>query len=937
MAAPIIANFNAGEWSPALFGRVDLEKYYSACEILENFICRPHGPAVKRPGTVFVWESLGRNELTNGTFAADSDWTLGTGYTIAGGLLCAATGAGSNAYQDITVLKTGKYYDVVFTLSDYAGGSVRPYINNSYGAWTYVNGAYHNKIQCLATAAFSFGFAKTDDFEGKIDNVELREIAPVTKLLTFNFSTEQNYVLAFTEKNIRFFKDGGIILNGDDLPYEVATPYLDGDLFELDHTQSADTFYIAHADHRPQKLERFAHDDWLLSDMSFQCWPGKNIMGARKIYKTDTEKDIELDIPGHGFVSGDNVAIWGVEGMVEINGLRSVFNAKDDTCRLRNMNGHSYGDYTGGGEIIRVALITGATQENPVKVTAPNHRWANGDKIRIERVQGMTELNDHNFIVSGKTPDGFFLEDTDGTGYGAYTTAGDCHSRGEDFSAADHHPSCVEFFEERLFWANSKVKPQTLWGSVVGDYQNNRLGAIDDDAIEYTIAAKGVNPILWLVPQDKLLMGTVGAEWCIGSSTPDEPLTMYSVQAKRQSTYGSKKVIALLVNDIVLFVQRAGTKIRELTYSFEKDGYVAPDLTILAEHVIRGVNNIAYQQEPTNILWCISQDGTLACMVYERSQSVVGWSRIITDGNFKSVTVIPTPDTEDCVWVVVERTVEGVARHFVEYLASWEWSTEYLSEKCFFVDSGLSYDGGARQDITDITLADPAIVFVQNHGYAADKWIKIEGVEGCIEPNGTSYQIKNPSTHYFSLYDTDGNAVDATEWTEYISGGTTKEVVTSFGSGLEHLEGKQCTILADGFVMPPQTVNAGGIQVGGYANQIHIGLPYTAKLKPMNLEAGQSEGTAQGKTKRIHSLKIRFMRTMGCKVGTCEDDLEEIQFRQDSDPLDIAIPPFTGDKEMAAFPGSYESNGSILIVSETPLPITIVALMPKLRVYDGYR
>lgn len=54
---PIYTNFSAGEFSPLLTGRVDLEKYQSGCEILENFQPRPHGPAVRRGGFRFIAEA----------------------------------------------------------------------------------------------------------------------------------------------------------------------------------------------------------------------------------------------------------------------------------------------------------------------------------------------------------------------------------------------------------------------------------------------------------------------------------------------------------------------------------------------------------------------------------------------------------------------------------------------------------------------------------------------------------------------------------------------------------------------------------------------------------------------------------------------------------------------------------------------------------------
>src|SRR5208337_3693704 len=46
--------FNSGEWSPKLLGQVDLKKYRDACQVLENMLVYPHGPAFVRSGFKFI-------------------------------------------------------------------------------------------------------------------------------------------------------------------------------------------------------------------------------------------------------------------------------------------------------------------------------------------------------------------------------------------------------------------------------------------------------------------------------------------------------------------------------------------------------------------------------------------------------------------------------------------------------------------------------------------------------------------------------------------------------------------------------------------------------------------------------------------------------------------------------------------------------------------
>lgn len=53
---PIIS-FNAGELSPKIDARADIEKYPSGCRTLENMIPTIYGDAERRPGTEFIHEA----------------------------------------------------------------------------------------------------------------------------------------------------------------------------------------------------------------------------------------------------------------------------------------------------------------------------------------------------------------------------------------------------------------------------------------------------------------------------------------------------------------------------------------------------------------------------------------------------------------------------------------------------------------------------------------------------------------------------------------------------------------------------------------------------------------------------------------------------------------------------------------------------------------
>jgi hypothetical protein len=112
-----------------------------------------------------------------------------------------------------------------------------------------------------------------------------------------------------------------------------------------------------------------------------------------------------------------------------------------------------------------------------------------------------------------------------------------------------------------------------------------------------------------------------------------------------------------------------------------------------------------------------------------------------------------------------------------------------------------------------------------------------------------------------------------------------------------------------------------------------VGLAYNSFIQTNRLEAGAGDGTAQGKTKRINKVVVRFLATVGAKAGAELTALDEIQFRSPSVPMNQAVPPFTGDK-LIEWPGSYDFDAYMVVQQPQPLPMTIVAIMPQVHTQD---
>lgn len=235
------------------------------------------------------------------------------------------------------------------------------------------------------------------------------------------------------------------------------------------------------------------------------------------------------------------------------------------------------------------------------------------------------------------------------------------------WSAGNGYPRTVALHEQRLITAGTTRFPQTIWGSRTGEYLDFTKGTDDDSAFSFTIASDDVNPIGFLTSARNLLVHTYGGEFSVQGGV-EKPLTPTNVRIRPESSHGSKGVRPVLAGRESIFVQRAGRKVRALGYRYDQDGYSAPDLSVLAEHITAGgVTAMAWQQEPDLSLWAVRGDGALLSCTIDRDQGVTGWAKHYTDGAFESVATIPAGDREQ-TWVIVRRTVSGSTVRYVERL-----------------------------------------------------------------------------------------------------------------------------------------------------------------------------------------------------------------------------------------------------------------------------
>jgi hypothetical protein len=516
------------------------------------------------------------------------------------------------------------------------------------------------------------------------------------------------------------------------------------------------------------------------------------------------------------------------------------------------------------------------------------------------------------------------------------------------------YPGAVCFVEDRLSFGGSTSYPQRIDMSNSGDYENmapsNAAGTVGAaNAISVTLNASDVNVIRWMQDDERgLLVGTVGGEWIVRASAQLEAMSPTNITAKRSTTYGSGNMQPIRAGKAVLYVQRSGRKLRELAYVYESDGFRAPDMTVLSEHItLGGLIQIAYQQETQSLVWGVRADGTLVGFTYEREQDVLGWHRHTFGGYYdsahflsakcESTACIPAPGgTRDEYWAIVNRYVNGAQRRFVEY-GTKPWERGDAQSDAFYVDAGITLNNTVAQTLTPgtgaTTKGTAGVIFTAGAAYFAVTDIGRYIHYDYTDADGVSQRASAIITGY-----TDTTHVTATilyAWpalTLIASGGWRISVTTV--SGAWHLEGQTVSILADGAVQPDAVVANGAITLTYPASKVQMGLAYNSDIQTLRLDAGAADGTAQGKTRRIHKVVVRFHDTLGAKSGPSYSKLTTVSFRDASDAVSVAPPLFSGDVAIT-WDGNYDRDGYMCFRQSQPATMTILAIMPQLHTQDA--
>lgn len=589
-ASPIQTSFTAGEFSPRLFGREEIQAYDKGLAVCENSLPIVQGPWQRRSGS----EWLRRTKFSGSKVCRLKRFQYSTDQTY----MCefgdqyvrfeTPSGVLTETAQNITGITQASPGVVSITGHGYSNGD--RLILSGIGGMTQLNG---QEVIAQNVAANTF---------------EIQNVYGVN----INTTVYDAYTSGGTAAKI----------------VETVTPYLEADLDELKFVQSQDVLYIYHPDFEIRKLTRTTATSFTLT--TYEDFDGPY----------DIENSTTTTLTPSGTSGSITITASAVTGINNDTGFQST-----DVGRIIRLNISSTWGYAEISAVGSTTSVT-ATVLSVLGGTGATTSWRLG-----------------------------LWSDTTG------------------------HPRSGAFYDDRLFSSGGTVYLERIDGSNTSDYENMRPtdtdGTVPDSrAVSATIA----DAILWLIDDEQgLLAGTSGGIWTLRASSLNEAITPSNRSVKRTSPRGASSADPLKAGDSTLYIDRSKRKIRELSYSFEKDGLISVDLTLLAEHFTAAytLEEMAYVQEPQSIVWIRRSDGRLLGMTYEKEQQVTGW-HIHTLGGvgdsgggvpvIESIDTMPSADgTREDLYMVVKRYVDSTTERYVERLSKL-WEPGDTKENAFYLD-----------------------------------------------------------------------------------------------------------------------------------------------------------------------------------------------------------------------------------------------------------
>lgn len=215
------------------------------------------------------------------------------------------------------------------------------------------------------------------------------------------------------------------------------------------------------------------------------------------------------------------------------------------------------------------------------------------------------------------------------------------------------------------------------------------------------------------------------------------------------------------------------------------------------------------------------------------------------------------------------------------------------------------------------------------HTTAGGKFVSVCNIGGSTEDKLYAV-IERGGQYYVEIMESRDKSTNVEDQFFVDSGITYEGEPTDEISGLEHLEGYTVAILADGNVLPQQTVENGKVLLGNEYKKVHVGLPIDAEIKTLPIDFTAQDGTYLSRKKRIATVTLLLKDSRGGLFGMKENELDEFKWRSNEaygEPISLQ----TGKFKVTIKSATYDETQQIIIKQPDPLPMTVLSLIPEIE------
>jgi hypothetical protein len=893
-------SFVSGELHPSLRARTDLEQYQRGAALLRNCFVRVYGGAANRAGTRFIDYTPNDRETRLIPFAFSDDQQLCLELTdhvmrffTGGAQLVAqpteaqigdAIGSGYGAWFDestggssISVLTGG-----VTLVGKPAGGG------HAQASQVVLVGTVPTVEHVMKFLVSPFPVSiRIGTVDGADDIVALRQLGPGVHSVAFTPNAPEFFVqfmhdLPLTTGISSFSFQGSGPQTAT--PLTTFMPWAGSDLRRLTWTQKADVLTIMHPDYPVYDVQRWSTLSWSVVVKTF----------APSI-EAPANTALAISGGGTGTTFYYYVVTYSTEGGEESFPSSGLSIAGADPLTASN------------------PVVINVAQPLPLGV-----RQANIYKFRGGVMGYMTALPAGS---SAFIDEGSIVPKTDQTP----------PTFRNPFDLPGQFPAAGDYWEQRLAFGGSHNAPDQVDMSQPGAFNNfaKSIPTRDSDAITMVPAGKLVRRIRHLLGTKVLYIFTDGAVFAARRGPNGVTPAMeggVAVELARGSTF----VPPVQAGEAVLFVSRAGRSVQALAYAQTSDSFGGLEVSRLSDHLLAAspIQDWAWCETPNQLLWLVREDGKFLSLAFLDQEQVFGWSRHDTQGQVESVCAVREAG-EDRLYLQTRRRLGGTFRRCIEHMAIRNVEDQ---RDGMFLDCGLTLD--LPQAVETITYLETGIeLHITAHGLATGDLVDLDET-GIVELDDQRFRVLVESPNHFILqHRYRDEVVQPAGFAPWLEGGVARKAFKTV-AGLDHLEGLEVMVLADGNVAGPVVVTAGRVTLPVAGSRIHVGLPYTADIQTLKLaEAPDGFGLAR----QVSHVQLQLERTRGLLIGPsfAEEEMTEI--------LPRASSGYPGDPEPEDWdqPANRRSElvdtvivsrigvgGTVCIRQRDPLPLEVLGAMP---------